>query len=405
MSGGERDARVPGVDAGPDRDAGSVDAGRAIDAGRGTDSGPPPFDASDPGFDAGSCGGVTFATSLSITPLPGIGGGPYFAAPTDSDGAVVASSAGGALLQRFSGDGTLVGAPVTVTGNGLWGFDATADTWTAMVARGSDALYLVGVEPSGATRFEIRLLGEVDHAVTNNEWFGDLLRAGRVLWTGSQWAAYYTVQRLWPDGIAHYGDQLRFFDASGGDAGTAWGWGCSHSMEVRIEHNGTTLAPVCASDCYPQKGIHVNHRSAMLYPDEGASNCAGGYGTSLGDVVPMSDGFWVSFTATDARTSHDVGLIHVGNDYSPGTVQWLTTDDFRDGNVRSARHGAGFVVAWSGSSGDRIARFDASGAMVEGPLDFPSAGLSGSSDFFVFSSGDVGWITGSGALARLRVCP
>lgn len=408
LVGDGRDAYVPpGVDAGAGRDAGPPpdrDAGPGVDGGRAMDAGRPGFDASDPGFDAGSCGGA-FGT-IAITPLSGVGGRPYFAAPTDTDGAVVASiGAGSARLARYSGAGALVGAAVDVTGNGLFGFDASADTWTAMVSRGSDALYLVGVEPSGATRFEIRLLGEVDHDVTNNEWFGSLLRAGRVLWTGSRWAAYYTVQRLWPDGIAHYGDQLRFFDGSGADDGTAWGWGCSHSMEVRIEHNGTTLAPVCASDCYPAKGIHVNHRGGMLYPDEGGSNCAGGYGTSLGDVVPMSDGFFVTFTATDARASHDVAVVRVGNDYSIGAVQWLTTDDFRDANVRSARYGAGFVVAWSGSGGDRLARFDASGALAEGPIDAASAGLSGSSDFFVYSSGDVGWVTGGGALARLRACP
>ncbi|MCZ7681729.1 MAG: hypothetical protein M5U28_24220 [Sandaracinaceae bacterium] len=407
LVGSGPDARVPGVDGGAGRDAGrppDPDAGRSADAGRASDAGRPGFDASDPGFDAGSCGAAFGA--ITLTPLSGVGGGPYFAAPTDTDGAVVASTgSAGARLARYSGAGALVGAAVDVAGNGLFGFDASADTWTAMVSRGGDALYLVGVEPSGATRFEIRLLGEVDHDVTNNEWFGGLLRAGRVLWTGSRWAAYYTVQRLWPDGVAHYGDQLRFFDASGADDGTAWGWGCSHSMEVRIEHNGATLAPVCASDCYPAKGIHVNHRSGMLYPDEGGSNCAGGYGTSLGDVVPVSDGFFVSFTATDARASHDVAVVHVGNDYSIGAVQWLTTDDFRDANVRSARYGAGFVVAWSGSGAIASRASTRAARWRRGPSTRRRRGLSGSSDFFVFSSGDVGWVTGGGALARLRACP
>lgn len=369
------------------------------------DGGPPRPDASEPPFDAGPCGAHTLATSLSTTPLSGVGGGVVFAAPTAAGGVVVASQGGsGAVLQRFGGDGTRVGDPVTIEGNGLWGFDATNDTWAVLVSRGSDALYLVGVDPSGAPRFEVRLLGEVDHSVTNNEWFGVLIRAARLRWTGSQWAAYYTVNRLWPDGIAHYGDQLRFFDASGADAGMAWGWGCSHSMEVRIEHNGTLLAPVCASDCYPQKGIHLNHRSAMLYPDEGGSNCAGGYGTSLGGVVSMTDGFWVSYTATDARASHDVAIQRVGNDFRAGEPIWLTADSVRDGNVRAARHGAGFVVAWTSGGTDRVARFDAAGAMLEGPVDL-AAGLGGSSDFFVFANGDVGWITGSGALARLRACP
>ena len=384
---------VPGTDGGgvPGTDGGGVP---------GTDSGPT-------GFDAGPCASLTLASALSTVALAGVSvSGDVFAAPTDDNGAVVAvETASGARIQRFSGAGAAVGSAVDVAGNGLWGFDASADTWAVMVSRGTDALYLVGVEPSGAMRFEVKLLGEVDHMVTNNEWFGTGIRYGRLLWDGTRWAAYYTVNRLWPDGIAHYGDQLRFFDASGAENGTAWGWGCSHSMEVRIEHNGTTLAPVCASDCYPEKGIHVNHRSAMLYPDEGGSNCAGRYGTTLGGVVPMSDGFWVTFTATDARMSHDVAMVHVGNDYSAGSPIWLTTDGYDDANVQAARYGTGFVVAWTGTGGtDRIAHLNATGTIVEGPVDVAAASLGGASDFFVFSNGDVGWVTGSGQLARLRSC-
>ena len=395
---------LPGSDGGgPGVDGSGSDSG----GGGGSDGGGPGTDGGPVGFDAGPCSGLTLATALSTVSLAGASAsGDVFAAPTSDNGAVVAvETASGARIQRFTGAGAAVGSAIDVAGNGLWGFDASADTWAVMVSRGTDALYLVAVEPSAAMRFEVKLLGEVDHMVTNNEWFGTGIRYGRLLWDGTRWATYYTVNRLWPDGIAHYGDQLRFFDASGGDDGTAWGWGCSHSMEVRIAHNGTTLAPVCASDCFPEKGIHVNHRSAMLYPDEGGSNCAGRYGTTLGGVVPTSDGFWVTFTATDARASHDVAVIHVANDYTPGSPIWLTADAYDDANVHAARYGAGFVVAWTGMGGtDRIARLDTTGTVVEGPVDVPTAALAGASDFFLFSNGDVGWATGSGQLARLRSC-
>jgi len=284
---------------------------------------------------------------------------------------------------------------------------ASADTYGVIAARGSDALYFVGVGHDGAPRFSQRLLGEVPHDVTENEWFGALIRYGRLRFTGSEWAAYYTVNRLWSDGIAHYGDQLRTFGTDGAPRDTLWGWGCSHSMEVRLEHNGTRLGPVCASDCYPSKGVHFDHRTAQLYTDEAGSNCAGGYGTSLGGVVPMADGFWVSFTATDMRGSHDVALVHVGNDGRAGTLTWLTTDAVPDGSVHAARYGSGFVVAWSAGGTDRIARFDAAGTMMEGPLDLPAGDLGSASDFFVLEGGDVGWIAAPGgelALARLRAC-
>ena len=410
-SGGGTD----GGDSGTDGGGGGTDGGGGGGTdggggggtdGGGTDGGGGGTDAGEPPFDAGPCTATTLASALTTTPLASLSGsGPVFAAPTASGGVVVATMSGSAAsMQRFAGDGTAMGSAITVAGTGLYGFDASSDTWAVMVSRGSDALYLVGVEPSGAPRFEVRLLGEVDHDVTNNEWFGALIRQGRLLWTGTQWAAYYTVNRLWPDGIAHYGDQLRFFDASGAAGSTAWGWGCSHSMEVRLAHNGTRLGPVCASDCFPEKGIHFNHRDAMLYPDEMGSNCAGGYGTTLGDVVPVAGGFWATFTATDARASHDVAAVHVANDGTAGSPVWLTTDGTRDANVRAAAYGPDFVVAWTGAT-DRIARLSSSGAIVEGPLDLPSATLAGSSSFFPFPDGDIGWITGARALARLRHCP
>lgn len=384
----------PGTDGGPRMDAGTT----PLDSG------------SETPIDAGPCTATGLADAVSSSPITGISGsGALFAAPTATGGVVVAvAGSGGVTLQRVNGDGSTAGAPVTVDGGGLWGLDVSADAWGVMVSRGSDALYLVVVRPDGSTVFEQKLLGEVDHTVTNNEWFGTGIRYGRLLWDGARWVAYYTVNRLWPDGIAHYGDQLTFWTADGSPDGTGWGWGCSHSMEVRVEHNGTILGPVCASDCYPSKGIHFNHRSAEIVSDESGSNCAGGYGTSLGGVVPMSDGFWVSFTATDGRASHDVGIAHVGNDRRADPPIWLTTDGVRDDDVHAARYGAGFVVAWSAGGTDRIARFDATGAMAAGPIDVPALSLAGATDFFVFGgSSDVGWVTRAGgglSLVRLRSC-
>jgi hypothetical protein len=398
--GGGLDASGPGLDTGPGPDTGVP----PIDTG-----GAPPIDTGSlPPFDGGPCAMGGLASRLTVTTVAGVSASPpLFGAPLAGGGVAAAFGGSSTTIQALAGDGSRFGAPISIEGGELWGFDTSSDAYGVIVARGSDALYLVGVGHDGAQRFSQRLLGEVPHDVTNNEWFGALIRYGRLDFTGSEWAAYYTVNRLWPDGIAHYGDQLRMFTATGEPASTRWDWGCSHSMEVRLEHNDARLGPVCSSDCYPSKGVHFDHRTAQLYSDEMGSNCAGGYGTSLGGVVPMADGFWISFTATDMRASHDVGLIHVGNDGSRGTLAWLTTDAARDSDVHAARYGAGFVVAWSAEGTDRIARFDASGAMMEGPVDLPGAALSSASDFFVLEGGDVGWIAAPGgtlALARLRAC-
>ncbi|MFO0711810.1 MAG: hypothetical protein U0353_18300 [Sandaracinus sp.] len=411
----------------PDAPGGGLDAASTIDAstigldafGPDTDSVPPPptdtgtrpptDTGTPPPFDGGPCAMGGLASGLTVTPVAGVTASPpLFGAPL-TGGGVAAAFGGGSTttIQVLAGDGAPFGSPISIDGGELWGFDASPDAYAVIVARGSDALYLVGVGHDGAPRFSQRLLGEVPHDVTNNEWFGALIRYGRLDFTGTEWAAYYTVNRLWPDGIAHYGDQLRMFSPAGEPTSTRWDWGCSHSMEVRIEHNDARLGPVCASDCYPAKGVHFDHRTAQLYTDEASSNCMGGYGTSLGGVVPVSDGFWVTFTATDMRASHDVALVHVGNDGAVGTLTWLTTDGVRDSAVHAARYGSGFVVAWSAEGTDRLARFDASGAMVEGPIDVAGAGLGAASDFFVLEGGDVGWLTapsGTLALARLRAC-
>lgn len=405
LRGSEDPDAARGLDAFASRDDAAIDA-----FGVAPDAPAAPIDTgSPPPFDAGPCGSGDLASRLTLTSVAGVSASPpLYGAPLAGGGAAAAFGSGATTtIRALAGDGTTFGSAISIDGGELWGFDASPDGYGVVVARGSDALYLVGVGRDGAPRFSQRLLGEVDHGVTNNEWFGALIRYGRLDYTGTEWAAYYTVNRLWPDGIAHYGDQLRFFSPEGAPTSTRWDWGCSHSMEVRLEHNASRLGPVCASDCYPSKGIHFDHRTAQLYTDESGSNCAGGYGTTLGGVVPMADGFWVSFTATDMRSSHDVGLVHVSNDGSAGAPIWVTTDAVRDGSVHAAPYGSGFVVAWSGGGTDRIARFDAAGAMIEGPIDVPSADLGSASDFFVLEGGDVGWIAAPGgtlALARLRAC-
>lgn len=396
------DARVE-----PSQDGGDADGGSVPD---GTTEPPPPRDAGlPPRIDAGPCGGPELLSGFSVTDVAGVSGGSQlFADATPDGGVVVGWNAGGAItLRRLGGDGSLVGEAISIDGNGLWGVAATPNVLAALVSRGSDALYVAGTSYAGEPRFATRALGEVDHGVTENEWFGTGIRYGRLTWTGTELAAYYTVNRLWADGIAHYGDQLRNYGEDGVERSMRWSWGCSHSMEVRVVHNGTRLGPVCSSDCFPSKGVHFDHRGGELYTDETGSNCAGRYGTTLGGVVPMDDGFWVTFTATDDRASHDVALIHVANGGARGPLRWLTEDATHDRHVKAARYGAGFVVAWESDGQARFERFDASGASIEGPVAVPGAGLASASDFFVYGDGDVGWVTRGAAglqLARLRVC-
>jgi hypothetical protein len=358
------------------------------------------------GADAAPCSD-TLAGRLTVTPTPAIGGsGPLLAAPTPGGGVVVAWQDGGALaLTALDGAGQPVGQTVAVSGSAAYGLAVHGDAWAILFTRGSDELVLRSVDASGGERFETRLLGAVPHDVTGNEWFGPLIRDGRLVWTGSQWAAYYTVQRLWSDGVAHYGDQIRLIDDGGAAAGTIWDWGCSHSMEVRLAHDGTALGPVCVSDCYPEPGgVHFDH-TTFLYSDQ-AGNCSGGYGDHLGGVVPATAAFWVGFSSSDDRPAHDGAVVRVTDSHQVGAITWLTEGGGIDG-LHIGPYGDRLLAGWRQGGADRFRLVDGGGALVGAEETLSGTDIAAASDLFAFADGDAGWVTrgpGGAALIRLRRC-
>lgn len=361
---------------------------------------------------APACVPGDFASLLSTyTVADSAHSGPVFAAPLPSGDALVAFHDGGTIhVVEIGPDGTRRGTEHTTNGTRLYGLAAHAGGRAVLVSRGSDILALVAWSPAGAVEIDQTILGDVPHDVTENEWFGPLLRDGRLAWTGSAWATYNTVQRLWNDGIAHYGDTLRYYDATGARVNGGWGWGCSHSMEVRISHNGTRTGPVCLSDCYPSKGVHFSHREEQLWTDP-AANCAGGYSTELGASVPVADGFWVMFAANDMRSSQDIGMGKVDNAGNlVGNLVWYTADAVADGSPNAAEYDAGeLLVAWTSNGNDTYARANLStGALIGTPATVAGGELATASDFFRFPNADVGWAFSAGGnvgLAVMAACP
>ena len=393
----ERDGSPPDMDSAvpPGTDAGERDAGD------GDDGGVPP------GIDGGPCAGG-LAEDFSLTPIAGLATVDGAHAAASDDGLVIATGERGAGVQitRVDLAGATLGSAM-VPGNAVWGVAFGDGATGVLVDRASDELWLVAVETDGATRFEQRLLGGISHDVTNNEWFGTGIRAGRMTWTGTEWATYHTVQRLWDDGIAHYGDTLRFHEAAtGARAGTrGWGWGCSHSMEVGITQNASGTGPVCVSDCFPGKGVYFEHRTELF--EDPSGNCAGRIDTRLGGIAAASDGFWIAFATPEGRASADVALMHVADGGTAGPVIWLTEDGAADADVHIAPFGDGTLVGWTSGGTDRLARVDASGAIVGAPVDIAEAALARASDFVTLPGGDVAWVTGAGstmAIARVRSC-
>jgi hypothetical protein len=321
--------------------------------------------------------------------------------PLAAGGIVAAwSNTGTIAIQPFDGSGMSTGSPVLVAGDGVWGLAASSDAYAVLVSRG-DILALSVTSFGGMRLGEHTIMGGVPHDVTGNEWFGPIIRAARLDWNGTEWVTYTTVQRLWPDGIAHYGDALRTFHRDASPSNVYWDWGCSHSIEVRLTHNAQSLGPVCSSDCYPEKGVFFMHTFTVFLDSSG--NCAGSVSQKLGGVVAFSDGFFASFISGQGRASQDVGLAKVGNDLSVAPVQWLTNTPADEDALHLARYGSGMIAAWVAGGSGFMVELDATGAPKGASQPGPQAQIQGAGDFFNFSDGDVGWLSGAG-LARLRVC-
>jgi hypothetical protein len=395
--GSGRDAFVEPRDLGALVDTGvpPVDAGGAP-----VDGGPLLRDFGvEPGFDAGACGAGGLASRLTFVDVAGAGGG-MRAYPTSTGGAAVAFQGGaGVGVVRLDASGAVFGARVDVSGDGLWGVAAGGASIAVLVSRGDELLLVVTA--GGAVTHEERLLGAVPHDVTNNEWFGDLLRAGRVDFDGTGWVTYSTVQRLWPDGVAHYGDTLRSYTLAGAPSGVSWDWGCSHSMEVRLAQGRGTAGAVCSSDCYPGKGVFFEHNTQIFLDASG--NCAGYVAQRLGGVAPVADGVWIAWTSAEGRASSDPAIAHVVGG-APGAPLWLSADAGDATDMHLAPYGSGLVVGWNEGGVGHLTTLDAAGAIVGAVEPIDAGVLAGADDFFVYAGGDVGFASGS-RLARLRACP
>lgn len=296
--------------------------------------------------------------------------------------------------QRFASDATTAGSEIR-------GLVAHDDGSAVLVVRG-DEMVLVRLAANGAAQFENIIVGNNSHQTEGDRWIDGWPHEGRLAWSGSGYAAYFGQTGNWGSQGNHQGDHLSMFTASGGAASGGWDWGCSHSLDVRITHNGNRFGPVCLSDCYPGKGIYFNHNT--LVRDEPSGNCAGGSSASLGGLAPVADGFWLTFASDEGRASHDIGLVHIDNGGSVGTPVWLTnTDSVQETNPHLARYGAGMLAAYSAGGQATFVVLDSSGAVTDGPVTL-GVQLPWGSDMTTFPNGDVGWAVASGGgLSIIRV--
>ncbi len=324
-----------------------------------------------------------------------------------------------ALLAWQAEDGTVRVTPLgpsgaragddlaTVEGQELRGLAAHEGGFAVLVYRAPDLMVLAGFAADGTPAFETPVVGGTDHDVSGAKWirrdWGDY---ARLAYADGRYAVSFGHTQNWGDRGVHQGDLFRVYDAMGNrvSAPGTFEWGCSHSLQVRLVHDGSAFRQFCLSDCYPTKAIYLDVRSRRtVVREEPSGNCAGRSGAVLGGAVTVEDAIWVAFTSPEAPGEQNVGLVRVGSMGVEAPI-WVTTGSF----AQLAPYGDGLLLGVGGGRSYRLLALGADASVRLGP-EAVMAEAQLESDFAVYGNGDVGWAWISGAselsVARLRACP
>lgn len=255
---------------------------------------------------------------------------------------------------------------------------------------GGEQIFVSRYDFAGAEQFTTELTNSDNHPTD----FG--IGESRLEYGAGEYGAYYHVH----SDSGHEGDTLKYVDAASGTEATEWSWGCSHSMSnlLSFHPSETTrdgFLPVCVTDCYPGTdgddfetqslgGVYIDNRDKVLDVDAG---CNGSVAGELGSAAIGSDSWKLVFNAHQAPATlgqasydedsmnQDIAFAPVSLDRDPGAVVWLTTtadvDEADSSIVRfepSDDTVEQYLVGWNAGGTHQLARIDAAGAFLEGPL-------------------------------------
>jgi hypothetical protein len=291
------------------------------------------------------------------------------------------------------------GDDIVLAGEEVRGFVAHDDGAAILVRRG-DEMVFVRVDNAGAEQASLSIVGTEEHNVDGSRWIDDWPHQGRLAWSGTEYAAYFGQTGNHGSAGDHQGDHYALISPSGERSDGGWDWGCSHSLDDRIAHNGEDFAPVCISDTYPGAGIFLNNRTELS--EEPSVTNVGGI-AKLGGLVPAPDGFWFTFTTPEDRASVDIAFFHFTSDGTVSGRTYLTdTADIDEGYSHLAAYGDGLLAGWDADDTFTLAMLDTAGAIVEGPVAV-DAQIGGQDDFATFANGDAGWAGAWDDLGAIKV--
>jgi hypothetical protein len=253
----------------------------------------------------------------------------------------------------------------------------------------SDQIFVNRYDTAGAEQFST----ELTNSDNNPTDFG--IGESRLEFGAGEYGAYYHVHS--DDG--HEGDTLKYVEAATGMEDTEWSWGCSHSMSNLLSFNSAEASregflPVCVTDCYPGTdgdfetqsigGVYLDNREKVIDVDAG---CNGSVAGELGSAAAASDAWKLVFNAHQAPVTlgqssydedamnQDIAFTSISLSREPGAIVWLTsTTDVNEADSSIARfEPAGdtaeqYLVGWNAGGAHQLARVDAGGAFLEGPV-------------------------------------
>ena len=302
--------------------------------------------------------GCTISPRLYHEPLDD---GRTFVGWTDSDGdGHVSLVSDGAIQSTFD-----------FPGASLRGLAAHSDASFAVLLwyAGSNAMRLSRRSQSGSEIWTTNINSDI---ALFDSWLG----GSRLAFGNGEYVAYFTVKGVegaWPAG--HYGDQLTHVDENGNIQSGGWDWGCSHSMAQLVNyHPGQDeFMAVGSSDCYPGKGIFINHDQHQVY--EGDGNCGGLVSAQLGQIASGDEGWRLLFNALDrpGYVGRGIALATIDESYQ-SDLTWLTNTDGeyeRDpviARIGDSLQAERYLVGWRTTNDDvyRLGVIDGNGNFLDG---------------------------------------
>ncbi len=269
------------------------------------------------------------------------------------------------------------------------------DDGFAILLMQNNRMYIDKYNDAGARLFRTELTDSDDRV--------DSWHAGKLVWNGFRYTAYFGIHGTAGFTEGHEGDKLKYIDGNGSIEPGGWEWGCSHSMDVRILYADSEAMPLCISDCYPGKGLYLKNNYLISAAD---GDCAGTTKARFGEMVVFTDYLALVYLSIDGRSNWDVifNSFSKASPYGVRTERVVANTTANEINPKIIPYGSGrLLVSWETEGSTRTfslvdidGNFKTQAEQINvkaGPVD----------DFRSFPNGDVGWAYAWDSMNSLKV--